>query len=263
MAAGHGIQETLRDVTLRDVTLRDVTLREIARRDGPGRAVAAADVAAWERAEGWGSEAAAAAVARRGIERWIPGLPARRTYKVLGWMAMAAILVDGALAWAPPSAGIDTADTWVRYGTAIVFVAAAAWSLLSEVRGWEGSDAATWFLKARVKRHETRLAARRRALRDTVVAVGADGLAVYRHEGGRATHETLAPEAILDLALEAGAGHMTLRLTTAAGTRRFAWLPRDPAFEAAVARLAGAADSGSAAPVEAQAGARPGSGRSA
>ncbi len=182
MAAGHGIQETLRDVTLRDVTLLDM-----ARRDGPGRAVAAADVAAWERAEGWGSEAAAAAVARRGIERWIPGLPARRTYKVLGWMAVAAILVDGALAWAPPSAGIDTADTWVRYGTAIVFVAAAAWSLLSEVRGWEGSDAATWFLKARVKRHETRLAARRRALRDTVIAVGA-GRARRLPRRGRARH---------------------------------------------------------------------------
>ncbi len=226
MAAGRDVQESL---------------REIARRDGPDRAVATADLAAWERAEGWGSAAAAAAVARRDVERWIPGLPARRTYKALGWATLAAVLVDIVLAQAPPSPTIDILDDWLRYGTAIAGVAAAGWSLLSEVRGWEGSDAATWFLKSRVKRYDRRLAARRRALRDTVLAVGADGLAVYRDVGGRPTREVLAPDAILDLALQADGGHMALRLVTAAGTRRFAWLPRDPAFEAAVARLAGVA----------------------
>ena len=219
-------------------TARDLALRDTARRDDPDCAIAAADIAAWERAEGWGSEAATDAIARKDVERWIPGLPARRTFKVLGWVIVSAVVVDCALAWWPPSDAIDALDTSVRFGTACLGVAVAAWSILSEVRGWDGSDAATWFHKARFDRIRRQLETRHRTLSDTLIAVGAEGLVVYRNGEGSVTRKPFAPDAILGLSLEARASHMALRLATPAGILRFEWLPLDPAFEAAVARLA-------------------------
>ena len=213
------------------------TLRDIARRDDPACLLARADIAAWERAEGFGL---GAAVARTDIERWVPGLPARPTYKVLGVAVVAAIVVDSALDWLPPSEAIDTLDSLIRYGTAGLGAAAAGWSILSEVRGWEGSEAARWFRKARVKRYRRAHEARRRALRDTLIAIGATRLVVYREQGGRLSREAFASDAILGLSLEAGASHMALRLTTRDASRCFEWLPRDAAFEAAVERFAGA-----------------------
>ena len=194
------------------------------------------DLAAWERAEGPRSAAAVAAVARRDVERWIPGLPARRTYKVLGWVVVAAILADAALAWLPATPAVDALEATLRYGTAGIGVAVALWSLLSEVRGWEGSDAATWFHKARVDRHERALAARRRVLAGTRIAIGPDGLVVWREAGGQPAAEAVAPAAILGLVPQ-GERHMVLELATSAGPCSIGWLPRDPAFEAGVARI--------------------------
>ena len=214
------------------------TPRERARRDDPGHVLASADLEAWERSDGVALEAAAA-IRRTDLERFIPGLPARRTFKVLGWVTLVAFGLDSALAWLSPADWIDALDMGLQYGTAGLGVAIAGWSILSEIRGWEGSDAATWFLKGRVDRFRKKIEPRRAVLCDTVIAVGENRLVVYRDEGGTIRQETLAPDAIIGLSLETSQSHMTLQLTTRGSTRRFAWLPRDAAFEAAVAALAG------------------------
>ena len=215
------------------------TPRDRARRDDPACVLSSADLDAWERADGLGSDAAAAAIRRTDVERFIPGLPARRTFMVLGWVVLAAFILDSALAWLPPADWVDALDMGIQYGTAGLGVAVAGWSILSEVRGWEGSDAATWFLKGRVDRFRKKGEPRRAALRDTVIAIGASRLVVYREEGGAIARDVFAPDMVLGLSLERGASHMTLRLATRDLTRRFEWLPRDAAFEAAVADFAG------------------------
>ena len=122
-----------------------------AHRDDPTCALAWADEAAWAKAEGHGSAAATEAIRRKDAEAWIPGLPARRTVMSMGWVIFFAVVAGGALSWAPDYAVVD----WIAAALKIVAalaVVAAAWSILSEMRGWEGSDASGWLLKRRTKR---------------------------------------------------------------------------------------------------------------
>ena len=214
-------------------------LRDAARHDDPRSVLAYADVKGWELAEGLGSDAAAEAVGRKDWERIIPGLSARGTYKAICWAALIAFVLITALSWLPPSGAVETAETMIQITTAGLGILAAAWSILSEMRGWEGSDAATWYAKGRVKAFETRIAPRRDAIRNTMIAIGDTHLVVYRVEEGMVARAGFAPGVVDDVSLEPGARHMVLRLTVGGEIRRFEWLVRHAAFEAAVKRFAG------------------------
>ncbi len=213
-------------------------LRQAARRDHPDHLVAVADATAWARAEGEGSAAAAQAIKRTGLEARIPGLAARPTVMAMGWSIAAAVVAASVLSWFPASPWVEIAGKVATFGAAAVAVAAAAWGFLSEVRGWEGSDASRWLLKRRVKTFRKALDLRRRAICETLICVGDEGLVVYTMNGGTVVADATPAAGLLSLTIEPRGSHMSLRLATPAGSSQFDWLPRNAGFEAAVARLA-------------------------
>lgn len=218
-------------------------LRQAARREHPDHLLATADARAWARGEGEGSAAAAQAIKRTGLEARIPGLAARPTVMAMGWSIAAAVVAASVLSWFPASPWVEVAGRLATFGAAAVAVAAAAWGFLSEVRGWEGSDASRWLLKRRVKTFRKALDIRRRTICETLISVGNELLVVYRLEGGAVVARATPAAGIAALTIEPRGSHMSLRLTTPAGASQFDWLPRDAAFEAAVVRLALAAKS--------------------
>ena len=213
-------------------------LRARARRDHPRSTCAWADAEAWARGEGEGSAAEAAALKRRDAEAWIPGLAARPAVMAMGWSIVAVVVAAGALSWFPADPRVALAGDVIKIGGCAIAVAAAAWGFLSEVRGWEGSDASRWLLKRRVKAFRKALDARRRAVCDAVVCVGDDGIGVYRSADGAITADDYPPALVAHVALEPRDGCTTLRVTVGDMALAFDWLRRDPAFEAAVHRFA-------------------------
>ncbi len=213
-------------------------LRARAERDRPCCSRAWADAEAWARGEGEGSPAEAAALTRRDAEAWIPGLAARPTVMAMGWSIVVATVTAGALSWVPAAPWVTVASDTVKVGGCAAAVAAAAWGILSEVRGWEGSDASRWLLKRRVKAFRKALDARRREVCDTLISVGDDGIVVYRSDNGAIASDTYPPALVTHVALEPRDGHASLHLGVDGGVRRFDWLHPDAAFAEAVARFA-------------------------
>ena len=235
-------------------------LRQAAERDHPAHLLAGADVRAWARAEGEGSPAAVEAIRRTDREARIPGLAARPTVMAMGWSIGAAVTVAVVLSWFPAAPWIATVEEVSTVAAAAVAVTAAAWGILSEVRGWEGSDASRWLLRRRMKAFRRAIEPRRRAICNTLLSVGDGLLVVYRlvgEEGGERVEAEAHPVATIEsLAFEPQGGsqqamheatHVALRLVSDGLTARFDWLPRDPGFEAVVAALA-EPQSGPAAP---------------
>ena len=223
------------------------TLRRRAREDDPLAIVGVADIAAWARAEGEGSDAEARAIERHDLERYIPGLPARRTFMAIGVLIVAAIVIDAGLSSLPPAQWIDTTDWLATDCVGYLASAAATWSILSEVRGWEGSDASTWFLKRRVKAFDKALDMRRRAVCETAIAIRERMLIIYEYDGGHVTARVLGPWDVDRIAIEPNGPHMSLLLGTEAGAIRFDWLERDTRLEAGVVAFAASITPGSAA----------------
>ncbi len=221
-------------------------LRQRAREDDPRRVLALADVAAWARAEGEGSPLEAEALRRRGLEARIPGLAARPTVIVMGWAIFAAVLAAGTLSWLPKRPWIEAAGNLATFGACAAAVGAAAWGILSEVRGWEGSDASRWLLKRRVKAWRTVLEARRHEIHDTLLAIGDDAVVVYTFEDEaiRARIHPLSTVAAISFEPQSSGtgvvGYLSLRLTTTTDAMRFDWLHEDPLLGASLARCAAA-----------------------
>ncbi len=215
-------------------------LRERAERDDPRAEVAFADIAAWARGEAAAPPVAGPPVHLRRFEARIPGLAARPTTVVMGWALCAAAVTGGALPDVPAHPWIGLAERGVTIAGCVVAAMAAVWGILSEVRGWHGSDAARWLATRREGKARKAREARRVAICETGIVVGADTITVYRVEGGTVVaraHPAAAVEAVV--IVRCGA-HVSLVLTTAAGASRFDWLPGGAAFEAAVGRFAGA-----------------------
>ncbi len=217
-------------------------LRERAERDDPHAALAFADIAAWARAEDAAPPVAGPPVHLRSFETRIPGLAARPTTVVMGWALCASAVAGGVLPDVPAHAWVGVAERGVTIGGCVVAAGAAVWGILSEVRGWHGSDAARWLTTRREGKARKARDARRLAIRETAVAVGADVVTVYGVEGHEVVAHAHPAAGVGAIAIERDGAHATLVLTTTTGvTARFDWLPADPAFAAAVERFAGAA----------------------
>ena len=213
------------------------TLRRRAKTDDPLCDLAWADMDALAQVHGEGSAAETAAVRRTDCEAWVPGLEARPTVMRMGWTIFAAVLISSALSWLPMSETLYAVVNWTAFGICAVAVAASVWSILSEMRGWEGSNAAYWFRKGRLKRYRKAREARHRRIAQTLLSVNDMMLTVYRLDGDVIIPTRYPPDTIETVAMDAGETHMSLRLATATDHLAFDWLRRDAAFEAAVERL--------------------------
>ena len=212
-------------------------LRDRAMRDAPHAVFAFADLAAWARGEGAAPPVAGPPVHLRGFETRIPGLAARPTMVVMGWALCVAVVAGGALPDVPAHAWIGIAEQGVTVAGCVVAASAAVWGILSEVRGWHGSDAARWLATRRAEKARKARDARRRAICETLLAVGADAITVYRVEGGAVVTRAHPAALVEGVAIERSGAHVSLLLTSAAGVARFDWLPGGPAFEAAIERF--------------------------
>ncbi len=213
------------------------TLRRQAKADDPFCELAWADMGALAEIGGEGSAAEMAAVRRTDFEAWIPGLEARPTVMRMGWTIFAAVLISSALSWVPMSETLYAVVSWTAFGICAVAVAASVWSIISEMRGWEGSNAAYWFRKGRLKRYRKAREARHRRIAETLLSINDAMLTVYKLNGDVVVPSRYSPNAIEGIALDAGETHMSLRLVTATERLAFDWLPRDTSFEAAIGRL--------------------------
>ncbi len=228
------------DVLVRAADRSREALRDRARRDDPRAELASADIAAWARSEDAAPPVAGAPVHLTRFEARIPGLAARPTMVVMGWALCVAVVAGGALPDDPAHAWVGALEQGVTVAGCVVAGAAAVWGILSEVRGWRGSDAARWLDSRRAGKARKARAARRLAICETLVAVGADAITVYRIEDGAVVAGAHPAGLVEGIAIERRGAHVSLLLTTGAGVSRFDWLPGRPALEAAVERFAGA-----------------------
>ena len=157
---------------------------------------------------------------------------------MMSWSIAAAVTAATALSWLPGEAWVGAAGSAAEVGGCAVAVAAAAWGILSEVRGWEGSDASRWLLKRRVKAFNSALERRRRDVLEALMLVRDDAVIVCRADEGVVVEQAYTPDVVRRVAMEPSGAHLLLRLATRdGGERTFEWLPRDEAFEAAVLRF--------------------------